>query len=60
MARNNKLHTWLNNLRILIDIAEECEKKCPMKHRLQATARGIEILIKKEKESNDSQESNNS
>ena len=53
MARNNKLQHWLQTLWNLISIAEECDKECPMLHRLQATAKGIEWLVKKEKELNE-------
>lgn len=48
MPINGKLQHWLNSLHSLIKLAMECNKNCPLLHRLNATAHGVKILIEKQ------------
>lgn len=44
---NNSLRHWHNTLCELTGEARKCSLSCPMLHRLEATAKGVEILLKK-------------
>lgn len=53
MASDDRLQLWLNTLRELINDVNQCKfvpsgRECPMKHRLEATARGVEYLLSKQ------------
>jgi len=54
MANNNQLKpVVVNDLKIIIKYAKHCKKNCPVLHRLEALEKGLEILIRKERESDD-------